>query len=339
MLQTIPSEMPRILTDLARNKLVPFITGSPGIGKSRIVEQFAKENKLELIDIRLSQIDPTELNGFPMREPNSDRMTYAPLRMLPLEGDPLPKGKVGFCLLLDEFNAAPMSVQAAAYKVVLDRYIGNRKLHDRCITICAGNLQSDRSITNKLSTAMQSRLIHLQLKVSRDDWLKWAMLNGIDQRIISFIKFRKKLLHNFKPDHNDQTFPCPRTWEFTSKYISNYQQFNHTNLVVMAGCVSEGTAIEFKSFCEIYLTLPTLAEMIADPHGVKLRNEPSYKFALTTFLSHHLMEAPAELLIVIEKLPVELQVVTMREAYVMDNSMIDIPELDSWVDEHSDSLF
>jgi len=41
--------------------LVTMISGSPGIGKSAIVQQIADQYNLELIDVRLSQCDPTDL--------------------------------------------------------------------------------------------------------------------------------------------------------------------------------------------------------------------------------------------------------------------------------------
>lgn len=45
------------------SNLVPFIVGSPGLGKSAIVHKYAKDNNLKVIDLRLAQCDPTELNA------------------------------------------------------------------------------------------------------------------------------------------------------------------------------------------------------------------------------------------------------------------------------------
>jgi MoxR-like ATPase len=40
-----------------------FIHGSPGIGKSYIVNDIAAQNNLGLIDVRLSQLDAVDLRG------------------------------------------------------------------------------------------------------------------------------------------------------------------------------------------------------------------------------------------------------------------------------------
>lgn len=42
--------------------LVPFITSSPGMGKSALVKQLAASFNMELIDIRLSMLEPSDLN-------------------------------------------------------------------------------------------------------------------------------------------------------------------------------------------------------------------------------------------------------------------------------------
>lgn len=52
-----------MLASILKARLVPMLGGSPGIGKSAIVKQIAEEFNLELIDIRLSYCDPTDLNS------------------------------------------------------------------------------------------------------------------------------------------------------------------------------------------------------------------------------------------------------------------------------------
>jgi MoxR-like ATPase len=50
------------ITTAMKAKLVTMISGDPGIGKSAIVHDIAEQYKLELVDVRLSQCDPTDLN-------------------------------------------------------------------------------------------------------------------------------------------------------------------------------------------------------------------------------------------------------------------------------------
>ena len=112
-----PKQAKELITDVLLAGLVPMISGSPGSAKSSIIKQIAQEFNLELIDERLAQSDPTDYKGFPTTYADANgvkRAGYLPMDTFPLAGDPLPKGKTGWLLFLDEFNSAPISVQAAA---------------------------------------------------------------------------------------------------------------------------------------------------------------------------------------------------------------------------------
>ena len=92
--------------------LVPYFQSSPGIGKSSIAAQVAKKYRLKLIDIRLSQCTPEDLQGYPMRTDN--KASFIPFDVFPLEGEEVPKGYDGWMILFDELSSANKQVQAAA---------------------------------------------------------------------------------------------------------------------------------------------------------------------------------------------------------------------------------
>ncbi|MFT2129828.1 MoxR family ATPase, partial [Staphylococcus epidermidis] len=89
-------------------------------------------------------------------------------------------------LFLDELTSATPPVQAAAYKLILDKMVGNKKLHPACFIVGAGNLESDNAVVPPMSTALKSRMTHLILKMDVPEWLSWAMDNGIDHRITDY---------------------------------------------------------------------------------------------------------------------------------------------------------
>ena len=49
-------------------KISTMIWGAPGIGKSSIVSQLAQEQNIDFVDVRLSQLAPTDLRGLPVAE-------------------------------------------------------------------------------------------------------------------------------------------------------------------------------------------------------------------------------------------------------------------------------
>lgn len=199
-----------IVIKCIKSKLSVMMSGSPGIGKSSIIREIAEEFNLFLIDMRLAQCDPTDLLGFPTIDPKTGKSSYAPMDTFPLDGEPLPKGYSGYLIFLDEFNSAPPSVQSAAYKLVLDRMIGTHHLHKNVAIVCAGNLETDNAIVQPMSTALQSRLVHLELVVDAKEWVEWASSNEIHHHITSYINFKPGNLYTFSPNHSDNTYACPR---------------------------------------------------------------------------------------------------------------------------------
>ena len=207
-MQVKVSQAISMIAKFIRARLVPMVTGSPGIGKSNIVHQIAAEYGLKVIDVRLAQCDPCDLLGFPTI--TGEKASYKPMDTFPIEEDTIPKGYNGWILFLDELNSAPMAVQAAAYRLILDRMVGNHKLHKNVAIVAAGNLESDNAIVQPMSTALQSRMAHLELVVDAKEWVDWASSNGVDHRITSYINFRPDALYTFSPDHTDKTYASPR---------------------------------------------------------------------------------------------------------------------------------
>lgn len=106
------SQAVSMITMLIKARKVPFLKGSPGVGKSQIVHQIAAQYGLKVIDLRLSQCDPTDLLGFP--QINNGKADYAPMSTFPIEQDKIPTGFNGWLLFLDEMSSATPAVQAAA---------------------------------------------------------------------------------------------------------------------------------------------------------------------------------------------------------------------------------
>lgn len=291
--------------------LVPMVHGSPGIGKSEIVHQIARDFNLELIDVRLSQCDPTDLNG--LIQKNGNKAGYLPMDTFPIKGDKLPEGKYGWLIFLDEINSAPRSVQAASYKFTQDRMVGQYELHENVAIVCAGNLDSDNAIVNSMGTAMQSRLVHMELMVDSKDWLKWANQSHVDHRIISYINYRPNSLHIFDPDHSDKTFACPRTWKKLSDLLAEIDGINYDWLPLMEGTVGDGAANEFFQFTRVFDSLPDIRDIVASPMTTSVPSEPSSLYAISGLLSEHINESNTDsVLDYVERLPKEFQVLSIR---------------------------
>ena len=131
-----------------------MVWGAPGIGKSDVVKQIGTESKREVIDIRLPLWEPTDIKGIPFFNQKLNTMEWAPPAELP--SDP----KSTAILFLDELNAAPPSVQAAAYQLILNRRVGTYKLPEGVSIVAAGNRETDKGVTYRMPAPLrdESRL-------------------------------------------------------------------------------------------------------------------------------------------------------------------------------------
>ena len=279
-----PRQTRQFVTECLRAGLVPFVQSSPGMGKSSIMKSVAEEYELEVIDHRLSTSTPEDLSGLP-RFNERGYAEFVPFAdLFPIEGTPLPVHKQGWMLFLDEFNQATKSVQSASYKLILDRMTGQKKLHEKVVITAAGNLATDRAIVNVLGTAMQSRVVHIEMEINFNEWLEdVALKQNYDRRIIGFLaQFPSKLM-TFDPNHTDKTFCCPRTWEFMNRLLA-VTDVTDDRVALYGGTISPGIAAEFVQFTKIYGSLINIREVITNPATAPLPEGAPMKWATVSML-------------------------------------------------------
>lgn len=327
-------QMAAYLPILLKAKLVPYIKGSPALGKSAIAHQVAEQLGLKVIDKRLAECDPTDLQGFPYFSQETKKASYYPLNTFPVEGDEVPEGYNGWLLFLDEFSNAPLAVQAAAYKLVLDRQVGQHKLHKNVAIIAAGNLETDNAAAQPMSSAMVSRFSIFEIAVNHEDWIEWATGNGVDYRITSFINFRPDLLYTFKPDTAEQPYASPRTWSMTNRVLSIMDGHPIKELPVLASLVGEGVASEFLTYLELQKDLPTFEAIVANPTGIPVKQDLSIRWALMGMVCHKVTEKTlSQVITFIKRFTDDLQVVAMRELVQRHPELKTAKEFNAWVNE------
>lgn len=323
--------------------LVPFLSSSPGIGKSAAVHQLAKRFNLKVIDIRLAQEDPTALGGFPSIV--NGRSTYAPPERFPLEGDKIPDGYKGWLIFFDEINSAPRSVVSAAYKIVLDRMIGEKHLHPNVRMIAAGNLATDNAIVNEMGTAMRSRVVHIHVTTHADNWLDFAAKAGFDSRVVSYLHYQANKINSFKQfgSSSDETFACERTWEFVSKILkANYP--DETKPVpadvapLLAGTVGS-TAYEFVTYTEAFKDLPTIQQVLANPCGCALPVAPAVRYLMTGMLvGNTTMDNADKIATYVDRLPKEFAMVFIKLLWGKSDKFLSVPKVAELLDKVADIL-
>lgn len=240
-----------------------MLWGPPGVGKSQMIKQLAKEleirtgKKVNLTDVRLILFNPIDLRGIPTFNAEKTLAVWLKPKIFDMDAS----NKVINILFLDEISAAPQSVQAAAYQITLDRIIGEHKLPDNCIVIAAGNRVTDKSVAYKMPRALANRLMHLEIIPEVSSWLDWAVRSGINEKVLGFISFKSDYLYEREISQDDLAFTTPRTWEMVSDVLNGISDDVSFVYPMIAGLVGKGVASEFRAWAKVYQFLPSMKEV------------------------------------------------------------------------------
>lgn len=317
---------------LLKSDIPVFIHGSPGIGKSYIVNDIAKKNDLNLVDVRLSQLDAVDLRGIPTITNN--QTVWMPPVFLPLDQDS------SGILFLDELNSASLSVQAAIYQLVLDRKIGEYSLPKNWKIVCAGNKINDKGIVFKLPSPLVNRMVHLLLEAKYDDFKTWAILNNIHSYILGFLGFRPDLLSSEVPNSTESNpaFCTPRAWSMLSTILKTQSDVNLIAPIIY-GTVGYAAAIEFISFIKVYKTLPNIDDIL-DGNSVVVPSEPSALYALCSALieKYQNLNQAVNIFAYSKSLPVEFAVMLIKDLIIKDENIATLNEFDEWMQKYADYI-
>ena len=254
-----------------------MLWGPPGVGKSDMIRQTGERHSAPVIDVRLSQMEPSDLRGIPFR--NGEYVEWAAPAILPDVGRHGPQG----ILFLDEITSAPPSVSAAAYQLILDRRLGEYEVPGGWAIFAAGNRQGDRGVTYTMPAPLANRFSHFDVDTHLDDWVAWAYEHDIDERVLGFLRFRPELLFDFDPAHNPVAFPSPRTWEFAHRSLQKFGDRSELLQNALQACVGPAAGIELNAFVNSLDRMPDLDEIVAGKE-VPVPDEIDLQYAIAAAL-------------------------------------------------------
>lgn len=268
-----------------------FLWGPPGIGKSELVESIATEMGGHMIDLRLAQMEPTDLRGIPFYNKDLNKMDWAAPVDLPDE-DMASQYPI-IVLFLDEMNSAAPSVQAAAYQLTLNRRIGKYRLPDNVVIVAAGNRDSDKGVTYRMPTPLANRFVHQEMKVDFNSWQEWAVLNRIHKDVVGYLSFAKGDLFDFDAKSASRSFPTPRSWTFVSQLLEEDED-DDTLMNLIAGTVGEGLAVKFMAHRKVSAKMPKPEDILEGKVKDLQVKEVSAMYSLVTSLCYELKEGLAK---------------------------------------------
>jgi MoxR-like ATPase len=279
---------------MAKDRESILLLGPAGIGKSEVVKLAAIEIANELgkefveynddladellsnsdkyfvfVDIRLTEVEPSDLIGFPREEDGC--VVYKPLKW----------GRVlqrcAGILFLDEItNVQRLDVQAAMYKLLLDRKVGFVPLNKDVLVIAAGNRPEDSSIAVQLPAPAINRVKRIKCKApTLDEWINYMNMtyNDWDRRVAGFLKrFSQYFIQTPDPETLEQ-FATPRKW--TKLALISHKLTENELEVVADAEVGPEAAAHFMAFVKI--KIPEISEILKNPRiFAELEEEQKY---------------------------------------------------------------
>jgi hypothetical protein len=174
-----------------RKKIVPLFIGNPGLGKTAIIEEFAKEKGVKLVELITSQMSPFEISGICIPDKDTKQMMYYNLDKLENLND-------GDILFFDELlNGNPIVLNACLTILEQRRFISGKDLPDIMI-VAAANEQGMVPLTPQI----KRRFVWYPVKFDQNMWVdymvkKHSITKSIGNKLSSLIKKEDFIGNNF----------------------------------------------------------------------------------------------------------------------------------------------
>jgi MoxR-like ATPase len=266
---------------LAINADIPaIIWGLPGEGKTAVIEQIARHNKMHCETVIASIHAPEDFKGMPMQV--DGRMVYAAPDWAQNIAD-----NEGGLVFLDEISTAPPSTQAALLRPVLQKVAGNLRLPESTRFVAAANPPEIAADGWDLSAPLANRFIHIDWDVDAA-----TVANGFSfgfedidlpvvnpEKVAPLFAETKGAVGAFlmsRPDmksvlpksstESGRAWASPRSWEMGAKalaYARAAEENQSVQNILLAGAVGAAAAREFLTW-ESNLDLPDVEKAIKE---------------------------------------------------------------------------
>ncbi len=237
----IKSVLEGIYTDPAlRKSIVPLFIGNPGLGKTVLIEQFAREKGVKVVEFITSQMSPFEISGISFPDQTLKKMVYYNFdRLLSL--------KDGDILFFDELLNGNPTVLAACLTLLEGRKMISGQLLPDIMIVAAANRQGMTPITPQI----KERFVWYNVSFCQEMWIDFMIEKYDITRVIG-----EKLAHEIKQeDFTGENFKTPRS-------------------------IDKAVDMILKDVFTPYSTsiLPILKELIKNESGVKIPLSPDRDF-------------------------------------------------------------
>ncbi|MBO5460347.1 MAG: AAA family ATPase [Ruminococcus sp.] len=238
-----------------------LLIGPPGIGKTQIMEQIAKECKIGLVAYTITHHTRQSAVGLPfIKEKIYDGQTFSVTEYTmseiiasvyeKMEQTGLKEG----ILFIDEINCVSETLAPTMLQFLQCKTFGNQKVPKGWVIITAGNPPEYNKSVREFDVVTMDRIKRIDVGADFEVWKEYAYRQGIHAAVISYLELRRKNFYCIENTVDGKIFATARGWEDLSQLIQVYEKLGKTvdRDVVYQYIQHRMIAKDFANYLELY---------------------------------------------------------------------------------------
>ncbi len=238
-----------------------LLIGAPGIGKTAIMEQAARECNIGLVAYTMTHHTRQSAMGLPFiskkmyggEEKSVTEYTMSEIIAAVydrMESTGLKEG----ILFIDEINCVSETLAPVMLQFLQGKSFGNAKVPAGWIIAAAGNPAEYNRSVREFDVVTLDRVKMINVEPDYDVWREYARMQGIHGAIVSYLDARRDNFYKIETTVDGKHFVTARGWEDLSCLIYAYERLG---LAVDKEIVGEyicdpATATDFANYLELY---------------------------------------------------------------------------------------
>lgn len=204
---------------LFQSNVSTMIVGHHGVGKSQAVKQYADENGLDFVDLRLGTQDVGDLLGLAEFEKDPKTGQSIATKFMRPDWFPTDVNSKGI-IFLDEINRGRRDVLQAVFQLCLDKRLHRYVLPKGWHVVAAMNPNTEDYIVTDLSDkAFLDRFCHIKLAPSKQEFFDYAKGRKFEAQLLTFLQDQPSLLQTELEAFELDVKPSRRSWEAVDRLM------------------------------------------------------------------------------------------------------------------------
>ena len=243
-----------------------FLLGAPGIGKTQIMEQIARECQLGLVSYTITHHTRQSAIGLPFISKNmygGKEYSVTEYTMSEIIASVYNKieetGLREGILFIDEINCVSETLAPAMLQFLQYKTFGNHAVPEGWIIVAAGNPAEYNKAVREFDVVTMDRMKKIDVEPDFSVWKEYAYQQGIHSAVISYLTSRVGNFYQMETTVDGVFFATPRGWEDLSRLIQVYEKLGKTvdREVVLQYIQYPQIAKDFANYLELYYKYQT----------------------------------------------------------------------------------